>query len=60
MKNPNWLEIFDENTIENLIFFYFLKLAGKNRAFGNNIIFVQHFLISGVPISLPTLAAPMH
>ena len=38
------LEIFDENVIEKLNFYIFLgKVVAKNRAFGNNIIFLQHF-----------------
>ena len=38
------LEIFDENSIEKLNFYLFLeKVVAKNRAFGNNIIFLQQF-----------------
>ena len=38
------LEIFDENSIEKLNFYLFLcKPVAKNRVFGNNIIFLQHF-----------------
>ena len=34
--------IFDENSIEKLNFYLFLgKVVPKNRAFGNNIIFIQ-------------------
>ena len=42
------LEIFDENSIEKLNFYLFLgKVVAKNRAFGNNIIFLQHFFRLG-------------
>ena len=38
------LKIFDENSIENCIFIYFLgNFVAKNRNFGNNIIFLQQF-----------------
>ena len=38
------LEIVDENSIEKLNFYLFMgKLVAKNRAFGNNIIFLQQF-----------------
>ena len=40
------LKIFDENSIEKLIFnfnFIFRKFVTKNRAFGNNTIFLQQF-----------------
>ena len=37
-------EIFDENSIEKLNFYLFLgKPDAKNRAFVNNIIFLQEF-----------------
>ena len=37
-------ENFDENSIENLNFlFFFRKFVTKNRAFGNNTIFLQQF-----------------
>ena len=44
------LKIFDENSIEKLNFYLFLgKFVAKNRAFGNNIIFLQQcFLVGGV------------
>ena len=39
------LKFFDENSIEKLNFYLFLgKFVAKNRAFGNNIIFLPHFL----------------
>ena len=38
------LEVFDEHSIENLNFYLFLgKVVAKNKAFGNNIIFLQQF-----------------
>ena len=38
------LEIFAENSIEKLNFYIFLgKVVATNRAFGNNIIFLQQF-----------------
>ena len=38
------LKIFDENSMEKLNFYLFLgKFVAKNRNFGNNIIFLQHF-----------------
>ena len=38
------LEIFDENSIEKLNFYQFLgKVVAKNRAFGDNIVFLQQF-----------------
>ena len=38
------MEIFDENSIEKLNFNLFLgKVVAKNRAFRNNIIFLQQF-----------------
>ena len=50
-KDENCLEIlkvFDENSIENLNFYFifnfiFQKRVTKNRAFGNNTIFLQQF-----------------
>ena len=50
-KNANcWeiLKIFDENSIEKLNFYFifnfiFQKFVTKNRAFGNNTIFLQQF-----------------
>ena len=42
------LEIFDENSIEKLNFSLFWgKVVAKNRAFGNNIIFLQQFFLLG-------------
>ena len=44
----NILEIFDENSIEKSNFNLFLgKPVATNRAFGNNIIFLQQFLQVG-------------
>ena len=38
------VKIFDENAIEKLNFFIFIrKFVTKNRAFGNNTIFLQQF-----------------
>ena len=46
------LEIFDENSIEKLNLFIFRKFFSKNRAFGNNTIFLQQFFrFRGVGIS---------
>ena len=43
-KNANCWEIFDENSIEKLIFYFiFRKFVTKNRAFGNNTSFLQQF-----------------
>ena len=40
----NIWEIFYEDSIEKLNFYLFLgKVVAKNRAFGNNIIFLQYF-----------------
>ena len=42
----NMLKFFDENSLEKLNFyftFYFGKFFTKNRAFGNNTIFLQQF-----------------
>ena len=48
------LEIFDENSIEKLNFYLFLgKVAAKNRAFGNNIIFLQQFFPVGGGVQTP-------
>ena len=51
------LKIFDEISIEKLNF-YFLKFVTKNRAFGNNTIFLQFFRFRGgggiSPSPLPT------
>ena len=59
-KNANcWkiLKIFDENSIEKC-YFYFGKFGTKNRAFGNNTIFLQHFFsVGGFPT--PLLATPL-
>ena len=44
----NILKIFDENSIDKLNFYLFLgKFVDKNRAFGNNIIFLQQFFRLG-------------
>ena len=55
------LENFDENSIEKLNFyFYFGKFVTKNRAFGNNTIFLQQFfpVSGGFPLFFP-LATPL-
>ena len=67
-----FLKIFDENSIEKLnfyfififyfIFYFFRKFVTKNRAFGNNTIFLQQFFRfrGGGGISpLPPLATPL-
>ena len=44
------LKIFDENSIEKLNFYFYLgKFVTKNRAFGNNTIFLQRFFGFGFP-----------
>ena len=56
------LKIFDENSIEKLNFYLVLgKVLSKNRAFGNNIIFLQHFSSSraGVQTPLTPLRTPL-
>ena len=58
----NILEIFDENSIEKLNFYLFLgKVVAKNRAFGNNIIFLQQFfpVRGGVQTPLTPLRTPL-
>ena len=46
--SEKFLTIFDENSIEILIFYLFLvKVVAKNIAFGNNIIFLQQFFRFG-------------
>ena len=48
------LEIFDENSIEKLNFYIFWgKIVPKNRAFGKNIIFLQHFRVRGGGVEPP-------
>ena len=61
----NFEKIFDENSIEKLHFLIiFGKLVTKNRAFGNNPIFLQEFFrIRGGGENLPhfpPLNPPMH
>ena len=56
------LEIFDENSIEKLNFYLFMgKVVAKNRAFGNNIIFLQQFLpVRGGGLNTPNpLCTPL-
>ena len=65
-KNANcWeiLQVFDENPIEKF-HFYFRIFVTKNRAFGNNTIFLQQFLqfflgggISPFPLATPMLSS---
>ena len=59
------LEIFDDNSIEKLNFYLFLgKVVAKNRALGNNIIFLQQFfpVRGGVqtPLPPPAYATDIH
>ena len=53
-------EIFDENSIEKLNFYLFFgKSVAKNRAFGNNIIFLQQFFpVRGGGVSNPPKPPP--
>ena len=50
------MKIFDENSIEKLNFYLFLgKVVAKNRAFGNNINFLQQFFpVRGGGLKQPT------
>ena len=53
------MKILDENSIEKLNFYLFLgKVVAKNRAFGNNIIFLQQFF-SGSGDFEPPLRKPL-
>ena len=61
------LKLFDENSIEKLNFYLLLgKFVAKNRNFGNNIIFLQHFFRFGgggsnpqpPPLRTPLLCKP--
>ena len=56
------LEIFDENSIEELDFYLFLgKVVAKNRAFGNNIIFLeQNFQFLGGKFRVFPLETHIH
>ena len=54
------LKIIDENPIEKLNFyFYFGKFVTKNRAFGNNTMFLQQFFRFRGGGGFP-LATPLH
>ena len=66
----NIVKVFDENSIEKLnflifIYFCFGKFVTKNRAFGNNIIFLQQFFRfrgggNFPPFPLATLTVSIH
>ena len=58
------LKFFDENSIGKLnffifIFYFFLKFVTKNRAFGNNTIFLQQFFRFRGDFPLSPLATPL-
>ena len=61
------LKFFDKNSLEklNFLFFYFYflffpKFVTKNRAFGNNTIFLQQFFrFGGGDFHLSPLATPL-
>ena len=53
-------KIFDENSIENLNFYLFLgKFVAKNKAFGNNIIFLHFFPVRGGGVEPHPLRTPL-
>ena len=56
------LKMLDENAMEKLHFYLFLgKFVAKNRNFGNNIIFLQHFFrFGGVEPPPPAYATGLY
>ena len=54
------LKLFDENSVENLNFYLFLgKFVAKNRAIGNNIIFLQQYFPVGGGFEHHPLRTPL-
>ena len=54
------LEMFDENSIEKLNYLFLGKVVAKNRAFGNNIIFLQQFFPVGGGVEPPNPPCVRH
>ena len=58
-KNKNRLKIFDKkNSIKIAFLATFLKVVAKNRAFGNNLIFLQQVFNFGGGGTFPFVGQP--